>query len=756
MSSKLYDVLIIGGGPGGLAMASALARQVYTALILDSGVYRNAPTKHMHNVLGFDHVEPSVFRKKARDDLEKRYESIEFKSTTIATVRKTDAGVFEAVDHDGNVYQGKKLGLGTGVKDLVEEQPNGYAECWGKGIFHCLYCHGFEERGAESVGVFAGGMLSSADMLAHVTPMAKRLSQSVTIYTNGDPSLPSTIKTKVHSSKVHFDTRKITSFALVNSGPSVKITFEDGSSKTEGFVVSHPNVAQAAPFAEQLGLETTPTGDIKVEVPMNETSVKGCFAFGDAATVMRSALQAMHMGGFAAIGMAMQLQHELDEKDELQRLNPLYYAHPRFYSTLEQKVPVPVGVSVSVETLTITMQGMEPSADDFTSQAHCPLASFTKKRALSFYLRNIAVTVVMMIKSLALFTLITAASARKCTNITVPVSLTSQNAVFTIEAPLTGIEVTSLAVNLARQGAPPYPEQVQKGFTTVSGNYELAATYCEPDAGPGKELQIMTHGIGFDRSYWDFPYNNYNYSYVARAVDEHGYSTLTWDRLGVGASSKGDPLNEIQVYLEIAALKALTTKAREGSLGVGCKYSKVVHLGHSFGSVISYALANESPELTDAVVLTGFSQATAYLGLFAVGSNFIPITATPLADKYPAGYVGVSSTVGIQINFFAEGDFDPKILEVAYEKGQPVSPGELLTLGAPAGKNNTYTGPVQIVTGCSVDPKLPSLLDISRQFFTQASRFNTTVVPGAGHGLNFGYSHTVTYDAILEFLSESA
>ncbi|KAF9761003.1 hypothetical protein IL306_004015 [Fusarium sp. DS 682] len=375
-----------------------------------------------------------------------------------------------------------------------------------------------------------------------------------------------------------------------------------------------------------------------------------------------------------------------------------------------------------------------------------------------------------MIKSLALFTLITAASARKCTDITVPVHLTSKNAVFTIEAPLTGIDVTSFAVNLSRQGDPPFPVEVTKGFATISGDYELAATYCEPDAGPGKELQIMTHGIGFDRSYWDFPYNNYNYSYVARAVDDHGYSTLTWDRLGVGASSKGNPVTEIQSYLEIEALKALTTKAREGTLGVGCKYSKVFHLGHSFGSVISYALANESPELTDAIVLTGFSQATAYIPLFAVASNFVPITTTTLADKYPAGYIAVASTVGVQINFFAEGDFDPKILQVAYEKGQPVTPGEILSLGAPASKNNTYTGPVQIVTGsrdvpfcgdncystASVDPELPSLLDISRQFFTHASRFNTTVVPGAGHGLNLGYSHTVTYDAILDFLSEVA
>jgi threonine dehydrogenase-like Zn-dependent dehydrogenase len=49
-----YDVIVVGGGPAGLAALSALARVRRNALLIDSGEYRNTPTRLMHDVIGFD------------------------------------------------------------------------------------------------------------------------------------------------------------------------------------------------------------------------------------------------------------------------------------------------------------------------------------------------------------------------------------------------------------------------------------------------------------------------------------------------------------------------------------------------------------------------------------------------------------------------------------------------------------------------------------------------------------------------------
>ncbi|QPH02501.1 hypothetical protein C2857_006711 [Epichloe festucae Fl1] len=371
-----------------------------------------------------------------------------------------------------------------------------------------------------------------------------------------------------------------------------------------------------------------------------------------------------------------------------------------------------------------------------------------------------------MFTSALLFGYAAVATAMQCRNLTVPVSLSARNGDFDLKAPATEIEVTDLSLGMSRPGNN-VTAQYLKGYKTVSGNYQLAATYCEPDDGPGHALQILTHGIGFDRSYWDFPYNNYNYSYVARAVGA-GYSTLSWDRLGLGNSSHGEPVNEIQIFLEIAALKALTDGARAGLLcGVPHKYEKTVHLGHSFGSAMTFGLSAMYPDVTDGIVLTGFSQVPQFMAYFVLGANFAPVKEIEsLADQYDVGYIAPKSSIGVHINFFGPGDFDPKLLEAATATGQPATVGELLTVGS-GPTTSEFAGPVMIITGdrdipfcggncmntMAINGSAPNLIEKSKASFSKAKVFNATVVPEAGHGLNYGYSAPYTYKAITDFLN---
>jgi hypothetical protein len=108
------------------------------------------------------------------------------------------------------------------------------------------------------------------------------------------------------------------------------------------------------------------------------------------------------------------------------------------------------------------------------------------------------------------------------------------------------------------------------------------------------------------------------------ATDQHKYCTLNYDRLGIGKFSHGEPLNEIQSYLEIVALYQLTQMLRNGTYpGVNYAFKRIVHVGHSFGSAQTYALANVYPNATEGIVLAAFSMDSAYLGFFPAGANFM-------------------------------------------------------------------------------------------------------------------------------------
>lgn len=306
----MLDVLIIGGGPAGLSVATGLARQLYTAVVFDSGVYRNALTKHMHNFPTWDHRDPADFRAKARSDLLARYSTVSFEETQIKSVRKTPNGSFKATDSQGRVWTGRKLVLASGVKDIYPD-IDGYENVWTKGVYHCLFCDGYEDRGAASAGVLAVGDVANVYGALHLARMARRLADTVTIYTDGAEELSEQIALLLNNDSLKVDRRELARLEKGNATRSeVVVHFKDGSSKSEGLLVHKPKSELNGPFAPQLLLELTEQGVIKTTQPFYESSVKGVFAVGDCASPMPAVSNAVAQGAFAAGGLVSQLQSE--------------------------------------------------------------------------------------------------------------------------------------------------------------------------------------------------------------------------------------------------------------------------------------------------------------------------------------------------------------------------------------------------------------------------------------------------------------
>lgn len=269
----------------------------------------------MHNVPGWDHRPPSEFRDKSRADILARYETIQFKDVEISQIKKLDNGRFEATDINGHGYIGKRLVLATGVKDIMPDVP-GFAELWGTAIFHCLFCHGYEERGHDSAGLLAIGPLQNTGHASGVARMASRLAGQVNIYTNGNPDFGAEVRALLKSTKrFHIENRRVSRFekdTSVAGSAGVLVVLEDGTVNKEGFVAHAPATVQASPFAENLGLALTPQGHVVVNAPFNSTNVPGVFAVGDCATPITAVPPAIMMGGLAAAGVAFSLQEEED------------------------------------------------------------------------------------------------------------------------------------------------------------------------------------------------------------------------------------------------------------------------------------------------------------------------------------------------------------------------------------------------------------------------------------------------------------
>ena len=303
-----------------------------------------------------------------------------------------------------------------------------------------------------------------------------------------------------------------------------------------------------------------------------------------------------------------------------------------------------------------------------------------------------------------------------------------------------------------------FPEDVVTGLKTISGTYSINARMCFPKTNANfKSVQILSHGIGFDKSYWDVAAG---FSYVDDAAS-HGHITFLYDRLGVGLSDHPDSIQVVQTSFEVAILHELTQMLRSGYFSK-LSFSKVTGIGHSYGSFVSIGQTVNYAKDLDGVILTGVSINTTGIPPFVAGLN--PAIATQNSPSrfkgLDNGYWVADSSIGNQLSFLRFPNFPPQNLELAEATKQTATFGEIFTQGTVVAPAVNFTGPVFVVNGandlpfCDGDCTYPT--DKAAQVLllypfaaTGSTSYN---VPDTGHGINLHYSAQSAYEKINSFV----
>ncbi len=298
----LYDVVIVGGGPGGLSAALALGRGRKRVLLCDSGSRRNAAAEHIHNFVTRDGTPPDEFRRIGREQLA-TYSNVEARNVRVESISGA-RGAFHVALASGSV-EARRVLLCTGMVDEMLA-IDGFSELWGSAIFQCPYCHGWEVRDR------AFGYLARAADSSHLLPFSLLLrgwARDVISFTGGAFDVPDEARVTLEAAGIRIETEKVA--RLVARGQALEaVELSNGTRVPCDVLFTHPPQRQVE-LVRALGLALDGDGYVQVDAMKRETSVPGIYAAGDLTTRMQAAITAAASGTHAAAMINMELTAEL-------------------------------------------------------------------------------------------------------------------------------------------------------------------------------------------------------------------------------------------------------------------------------------------------------------------------------------------------------------------------------------------------------------------------------------------------------------
>jgi thioredoxin reductase len=300
MKSVMYDVIIVGAGPAGLSAALMLGRSRRSVLVCDTGRPRNAATQAIHGYLTRDGIPPLEFVARARDEL-KPYETVEVRDTEVVAAECESDSRFLVTLANGERARSRKLLLATGVVDKLPD-IEGLSELYGRSVFHCPYCDGWELRD-QPIAIYGKG-----ERGARLSFELTVWSRDVVLCTDGPAEIDDTARGRLARNGIAVREERVVRLEG-SAGILQHVVLAGGERIPRRALFFTTGQFQRSDLLERLGCDLDEKGTVRTG-KYETTHLPGLYVAGDASRAVQWVVVAASEGAEAAFAINTDLIKE--------------------------------------------------------------------------------------------------------------------------------------------------------------------------------------------------------------------------------------------------------------------------------------------------------------------------------------------------------------------------------------------------------------------------------------------------------------
>ena len=295
-----YDVIIVGAGPAGLSAALMLGRCRRSVLICDTGKPRNAASRALHGYLSRDGIPPRELLALGRAELA-QYETVEMRDVEVTDAACAADGRFDVTLSSGDRLRSRRLLIATGVVDRLPE-IDGFRALYGRGVFHCPYCDGWEVRD-QPIGIYGRGA-RGLGLSLELTGWSRDL----VLFTDGPSEIELEGRARLARHGVSLREERL---ARLDGPDGVlrHVVLESGEHVPRRAVFFTTGQHQRSDLSVRLGCEFNEKGTVRTG-RYESTHIPGLYVAGDASRAVQWVVVAASEGAEAAFAINTDLLRE--------------------------------------------------------------------------------------------------------------------------------------------------------------------------------------------------------------------------------------------------------------------------------------------------------------------------------------------------------------------------------------------------------------------------------------------------------------